>query len=43
MSAPQLAVTLNSLECDLTLFKVHIGDPTLKTYTKGERVLRLEA
>ena len=28
---------------DLTVFKVHWGRLTLKTYTKGERVLRIEA
>jgi hypothetical protein len=39
----QLAVTLETLEYDLTVFKVHIGNLTLKAYTKGERVLRFEA
>src|SRR5207253_10856177 len=28
---------------DLTVFKVHFGKLTLKIYTKGERVLRIEA
>jgi hypothetical protein len=28
---------------DLTIFKLHCGKLTLKTYTKGERVLRIEA
>jgi hypothetical protein len=28
---------------DLTVFKVHFGRLTLKVYTKGERVLRIEA
>jgi hypothetical protein len=28
---------------DLTVFKVHYGKLTLKIYTKGERVLRIEA
>jgi hypothetical protein len=28
---------------DLTVFKVHFGRRTLKIYTKGERVLRIEA
>ena len=28
---------------DLTIFKLHCGNLTLKIYTKGERVLRLEA
>ena len=27
---------------DLTVFKVHYGELTLKIYTKGERVLRIE-
>ena len=42
-SAPQLAVTLETPEYDLTVFKVHFGNLTLKAYTKGERVLRFEA
>lgn len=28
---------------DLTVFKIHFGKLTLKVYTKGERVLRIEA
>jgi hypothetical protein len=28
---------------DLTIFKLHCGKVTLKIYTKGERVLRIEA
>jgi hypothetical protein len=28
---------------DLTVFKIHCGKLTLKTYSKGERVLRIEA
>ena len=28
---------------DLTIFKLHCGKLTLKIYTKGERVLRVEA
>src|SRR5258707_2896702 len=28
---------------DLTVFKLHCGKLTLKIYTKGERVLRIEA
>src|ERR1022692_3878456 len=28
---------------DLTIFKLHCGKLTLKIYTKGERVLRMEA
>ena len=43
VAAPQLAVTLETLEYDLTVFKVHFGNLTLKAYTKGERVLRFEA
>ena len=27
---------------DLTIFKLHFGKLTLKVYTKGERVLRIE-
>jgi hypothetical protein len=42
-AAPQLAVTLETPEYDLTVFKVHFGNLTLKAYTKGERVLRFEA
>lgn len=30
-------------EYDLTVFKLHFGKLTLKVYTKGERVLRIEA
>jgi hypothetical protein len=41
--APPLAVTLETLEYDLTVFKVHFGNLTLKAYTKGERVPRFEA
>jgi hypothetical protein len=40
---PQLAVVLETPEYDLTVFKVHFGNLTLKAYTKGERVLRFEA
>jgi hypothetical protein len=28
---------------DLTVFKIHFGKFTIKMYTKGERVLRIEA
>jgi hypothetical protein len=28
---------------DLTIFKLHCGKLTLKIYSKGERVLRIEA
>ncbi len=40
---PQLAVVLETPEYDLTVFKLHFGNLTLKAYTKGERVLRFEA
>ena len=40
---PALAAVLETPRYDLTLFKVHFGLLTLKAYTKGERVLRLEA
>jgi hypothetical protein len=36
-------VTLERPEYDMTVFKVHGGLLTLKVYTKGERVLRIEA
>lgn len=36
-------VALERPEYDLTVFKVHCGLYTLKIYTKGERVLRVEA
>lgn len=36
-------VTLERPAYDLTIFKVHCGKLTLKIYTKGERVLRIEA
>ena len=36
-------VTLERPAYDLTIFKVHCGKLTLKIYTKGERVLRVEA
>ena len=34
---------VETLAYDLTVFKVHFGNLTLKAYTKGERVLRIEA
>jgi hypothetical protein len=40
---PQLAAVIETPGYDLTLFKVHFGNLTLKAYTKGERVLRFEA
>jgi hypothetical protein len=42
-SAPRLVVVVETLAYDLTVFKVHFGNLTLKAYTKGERVLRIEA
>jgi hypothetical protein len=39
----QLAAVLETPRYDLTLFKVHFGNLTLKAYTKGEHVLRFEA
>jgi hypothetical protein len=41
--SPRLAVVIETPRWDLTLFKVHFGRLTLKGYTKGEHVLRLEA
>src|SRR5439155_6130087 len=43
IAGPRLAVVLETPEYDLTVFKVHFGNLTLKAYTKGERVLRFEA
>jgi hypothetical protein len=36
-------ITVEKPEYGLTVFKVHYGHLTLKIYTKGERVLRIEA
>src|SRR5499427_5831044 len=36
-------VTVETPAYDLTIFKLHGGKLTLKIYTKGERVLRIEA
>lgn len=36
-------VTVETPAYDLTIFKLHCGKLTLKIYTKGERVLRIEA
>jgi len=36
-------VVIETPTYDLTVFKVHYGKMTLKIYTKGERVLRIEA
>lgn len=40
---PTWDVTVERPVYDLTIFKLHGGGLTLKIYTKGERVLRLEA
>ena len=39
---PRLEVVIETPAYDLTKFKVHFGNLTLKGYTKGERVLRFE-
>jgi hypothetical protein len=39
----QWEVTVERPTYDLTVFKLHCGKLTLKMYTKGERVLRVEA
>jgi hypothetical protein len=36
-------ITVERPTYDLTIFKLHCGKLTLKIYTKGERVLRIEA
>jgi hypothetical protein len=41
--APSWEVTVERPVYDLTIFKLHGGRLTLKIYTKGERVLRIEA
>lgn len=41
--APTWEVTVERPVYDLTIFKLHCGRLTLKIYTKGERVLRIEA
>jgi hypothetical protein len=38
-----LAAVIETPRYDLTLFKLHFGNLTLKAYTKGEHVLRFEA
>ena len=40
--APRLEVAIERPQYDLTIFKLHFGKLTLKVYTKGERVLRIE-
>jgi len=42
-SSPRLAAVIERPAYDLTIFKVHFGNLTLKAYTKGEHVLRFEA
>ena len=41
-SAMEWGVVVEKPTYDLTVFKVHCGKLTLKIYTKGERVLRIE-
>jgi hypothetical protein len=41
--ASEWEVALERPAYDLTIFKLHCGKLTLKIYTKGERVLRIEA
>ncbi len=40
--APRFEVVVERPQYDLTIFKLHFGKLTLKVYTKGERVLRIE-
>jgi hypothetical protein len=40
---PQWEVVVERPTYDLTIFKLHCGNLTLKIYTKGEHVLRIEA
>lgn len=40
---PRLEAVIETPQYDLTVFKLHFGKLTLKIYTKGERVLRVEA
>jgi hypothetical protein len=40
---PRLAAAIETPTYDMSIFKVHFGNLTLKAYTKGERVLRFEA
>jgi hypothetical protein len=39
---PRLEVVVERPQYDLTIFKLHFGKLTLKVFTKGERVLRIE-
>jgi DNA-binding transcriptional ArsR family regulator len=41
-NSAQWEVTVEKPTYDLTIFKLHCGKLTLKIYTKGERVLRIE-
>jgi len=41
-NSAQWEVTVEKPAYDLTIFKLHCGKLTLKIYTKGERVLRIE-
>jgi len=43
MQAAQWKVTVERPAYDLTVFKLHCGKMALKIYSKGERVLRVEA
>lgn len=40
---PRVGIAVEKPTYDLTVFKLHFGKLTLKVYTKGERVLRIEA
>lgn len=40
--APRLEVVVEKPAYDLTIFKLHFGKLTVKLYTKGDRVLRVE-
>jgi hypothetical protein len=42
-SPPRLEAVVETPQYDLIIFKIHFGKLTLKVYTKGERVLRIEA
>jgi hypothetical protein len=42
-STARIEAVVETPRYDLTLFKVHFGNLTLKAYTKGARVLRFEA
>jgi hypothetical protein len=42
-STSRIEAVVETPRYDLTLFKVHFGNLTLKAYTKGEHVLRFEA